>query len=254
MNIINIKGKNFSWQSTYTFSTNKNEIVKLVGDRDGDGQEDDIIASGWFIGQPIGANFDYDWNGIYQEGEDMPSWALPGYTKIIDKNGNGEIDVDDRSVLHSDQPNFRLGISNTLKWKKFALNIFINSQKGGYRSNPNLYLQASFYNRANTLNIPYWTPENKSNEGPILNFTNPYGHRFYESRSFVRLQDISLSYDLPQDLINKFSIRDIKLYISGKNLYTITNWSNWDPEIGDQSRGSYGPMYRSWVIGINVTL
>jgi hypothetical protein len=254
LNTINIDKHNFSWQTTFTFSTNKNEITKLVGDKDGDGREDDIIASGWFIGHPIGANYDYEWHGIYQEGETMPSWAKPGFPKIVDKNKNGVIDVGDRTVLHADQPDFRLGVSNTINWKKFSLVIFVNSQKGGYRANPNLILRSSFYDRANTLDIPYWTPENKSNEWPVINFSNPWNQKFYESRSFIRLQDVSLSYTLPQTVIDKLKIGSMKLYVSGKNLYTITNWSNWDPEIGDKNRWDYGPMYRSFIMGLNITL
>jgi len=254
LNTTNIAKHDFSWKTSCTFSTNKNEITKLVGDLNGDGREDDIIASGWFIGQPIGANYDFEWKGIYQVGETMPTWAKPGFPKIVDKNGNGTIDVGDRSVLHADQPDFRFGISNTFSWKEFSLNIFVNSQKGGYRANPNLLLGPSFYNRANTLNIPYWTAENKSDTWPILNFTNPWGQKFYESRSFVRIQDVSLSYTLPPSIINKLKIGSMKLYVSGKNLFTFTKWSNWDPEIGDQGRGDYGPMYRSVIVGLNLTL
>ena len=254
LNTVNISRKNFTWNTSVNFSSNKNKITHLVGDANGDGKEDDIIASGWFIGQPITANYDFSWDGIYQVGETMPSWAKPGFPKIIDWNKNGVIDAGDKHVISADQPDYRLSISNTFSYKGFTFNFLVNSQHGGYKASPQFILGTDFYNRANSLNIPYWTPENKINNWPVINFNNPWGQKFYASRSFIRLQDVTLSYDLPKSLLSKVKIEGLKLYLSGKNLYTLTDWPLWDPEIGDVNRSDYGPMYRTFVIGINVTL
>jgi TonB-linked SusC/RagA family outer membrane protein len=253
LNTQNVKNKDFSWLTTFNFSTNKNEITHLVGDANGDGIEDDIIASGWFIGQPINANYDFSWDGIYQVGETMPSWAKPGSPRIIDYNGDGKIDAKDKHIVSDDEPDFRLSLSNTFNYKGLSLSFLFNSQFGAYRSSPQFGLGTDLYNRANTLNIPYWTPENQSNEWPAISFANPWGQKFYYSRSFVRLQDVSLSYDLPQSLIKKAKIESLKIYLSGKNLLTFTDWPLWDPEIGDVNRYDYGPMYKTFVIGLNVT-
>jgi TonB-linked SusC/RagA family outer membrane protein len=254
LNTVNVDKKDFRWNSTLTFSTNKNQITKLVGDTNGDGKEDDIIASGWFIGHSINANYDYEIDGIYQVEDEMPDWASPGYAKLVDKNNNGEIDSEDRSVLHNDDPDFRLGILNSFKWKSFSLDVFINSQKGGMRAN-NAYITYvnTFWNR-NELDFEYWTPENRSNKYPTPFYINTWNHRIYQSRSFIRLQDVSLSYTLPSNIISRFKVENMRFYISGKNLHTVTKWSNWDPEIGDNSKGSYGPMPKSWVLGLNLTL
>ena len=254
LNTVNITSKDFTWNTSINFSSNKNKITHLVGDANGDGKEDDIVASGWFIGQPITANYDFSWDGIYQVGETMPSWAKPGFPKIIDWNKNGVIDAGDKHVISADQPDYRLSISNTFSYKGFTFNFLVNSQHGGYKASPQFILGTDFYNRANSLNIPYWTPENKINNWPVINFNNPWGQKFYASRSFIRLQDVTLSYDLPKSLLSKVKIEGLKLYLSGKNLYTLTDWPLWDPEIGDVNRSDYGPMYRTFVIGINVTL
>ena len=254
LNTVNITSKDFTWNTSINFSSNKNKITHLVGDANGDGIEDDIIASGWFIGQPITANYDFSWDGIYQVGETMPSWAKPGYPKIIDWNKNGVIDAGDKHVINADQPDYRLSVSNTFSYKGFTFNFLVNSQHGGYKASPQFLLGSDLYNRANSLNIPYWTPDNKINDWPSINFGNPWSQRIFASRSFVRLQDVTLSYDLPKSLLNKLRLEGLKLYISGKNLYTLTDWPLWDPEIGDVNRYDYGPMYRTFVFGINVTL
>ena len=214
LNTVNISRKNFTWNTSVNFSSNKNKITHLVGDANGDGIEDDIIASGWFIGQPITANYDFSWDGIYQVGETMPSWAKPGFPKIIDWNKNGVIDAGDKHVISADQPDYRLSISNTFSYKGFTFNFLVNSQHGGYKASPQFILGTDFYNRANSLNIPYWTPENKINNWPVINFNNPWGQKFYASRSFIRLQDVTLSYDLPKSLLSKLKIEGLKLYLS----------------------------------------
>jgi len=258
----NLKGKEFEWNTTVTFSTNKNRITSLYGTVDANGKPLDDISNGWFIGQPIGAIYDYTLNGVYQVGENIPSPFQPGYFRIVDKNGNGAIDPDDRSIIGKTNPDFRLGLENTWKYKDFSLMVFVNSSFGGMKSNPMLNPANYFPDRLNIMvvpgEVPYWTAENRSNTRPTIGYAMPYTHGFYESLTYVRIQDVSLSYELPKKLVAKAKIGSLRVYISGKNLATFTKWSGWDPEIAGIGTGSAiemggYPMMKSYVAGINLS-
>lgn len=259
----NIEGKNWSWNTNFAFSLNRNKIIQLTGrDINNDGIEDDDIASGWFIGQPLGANYDYVFDGIFQQGDDLT--LIPGskagdikFKDISGPNGvpDGKITPLDRAVLHSNQPNFNLGITSILQYKNFSLSSTLNIREGGYSPNPLINPGSNFFDQANFLNTPYWTPANPINTHPRINYRNPLAYGFYESRSFARLQDVSLSYTFSDELIKKLKLSTLQVYVSGKNLYTRTKWNGWDPEFGGGGRdpGTNGPLLKTFIGGINVT-
>lgn len=262
INTQNIVGKNFSWNTNLVFSLNRNRIEKLSGeDLDGDGKEDDVIANKWFIGYPLGANYDYVVEGIWQEGEDMsidPS-AKPGYLKFKDISGDGQIGPEDRQVLHSNQPDFLVGLTNTFGYKGFTLSFMFNWRQGGYSPNTWTNHGTNQYNNANILDIPYWTPSNPLTDRPSIGYPNPKGYGFYEDRTFVRLQDITLAYELPKKIIEKIALNNLSIYVSGKNIATWTNWHGWDPEAGLGTRGEQyneinTPLMRSFTFGLKVGL
>ncbi|WP_139956734.1 SusC/RagA family TonB-linked outer membrane protein [Flavicella sediminum] len=261
----NIKTDNFSWDTGIAFSFNRNKIVKLSGrDLNEDGIEDDDIASGWFIGEPLGSNFDYVFDGIYQEGDDFtlnPS-GQPGDIRFKDIGGgaNGEpdgvIDSNDRKVLGSSQPDFIMGLTNVFRYKGFSLSSTFYTSQGGKSPNATLNPGTNFYDQANFLNVPYWTPDNPINTAARINYKNPLGYGFYQDRSFVRLQDVSLSYDFSSEILEKIGFSRLQIYASGKNLVTWTDWKGWDPEFGSGLRnpGSNGPLLKTYTFGINVSL
>ncbi|MEZ4905298.1 MAG: TonB-dependent receptor [Spirosomataceae bacterium] len=260
---LNLKKGDFSWNTNLAFSLNRNKILKLTGrDINKDGIEDDDIASGWFIGHPLGSNFDYVFDGIYQQGDDFSliAGAKAGDLKFKDLGGpngvpDGKITPDDRMVVSNNQPRFNMGITNVFSYKNISLSFFFNTRQGGYSSNSLINSGSNFYDQANFLNIPYWTPNNPSNTYPRINYRNPLGYGFYVDRSFTRLQDVSLSYNMPEKLISKFKIDGLQIYVSGKNVHTWTNWEGWDPEFGGGGRdpGSNGPLLKTFVGGINIS-
>jgi TonB-linked SusC/RagA family outer membrane protein len=239
LNTRNISSSNFTWESTVTFSRNKNKILHLTGeDVDGDGKEDDNIENNWFIGHPIYANYDFELDGIVQEGEtylpDNPVEFLPGYYRIVDQTGDGKITAEDKKVLHADLPDYRVGVNNILTYRNFSLSFFVNIVQGGYRNNPMLDIGTTssnlFPGQNNIIDVNYWTPENNSEDYPSLVYPNAYNHGVYDSRSFIRLQDASLSWQLPERWLNTINIQSARLYISGRNLLIWTDWHDWDPE------------------------
>lgn len=260
LNTRNIVKNDFTWSSSIVFATNKNKILNLYGDKQSD------RGNRWFIGQPISVAFDYTKVGIWQEDEitagDHLNWdpsAKAGDLKIADISKDGKIDDSDRSILGQRQAKWTGGLTNTLTYKDFSLNIFINTVQGAVENNRQLGVAGDEMGRRNSpAIIGYWSPENKSNEFRSLsNTSNRHGYGYIEDASFTRLKDVTLSYNLPNSVISKIGIGGLQLYASGRNLYTWTNWVGWDPEARDISRGSDNadinyPMVRSFVFGANV--
>jgi len=238
------------------FTSNRNEITSLYGvDADGDGVEDDDIANAWFIGEPVLVEFGLESDGIWQEGDDIPSPFEPGDAKFKDINGNGEFEGDnDRTVVGQREPKFIWGLGNTLNYKNFSFSFFVTGQHGFIREfrqlDPSLG-GSNFPGRAvNMLDEGdgWWTPENRSNTRPRLNYNNALGQQFYADRDFVRLQDVSLSYTFNDAVLDKLKLSNLKVFLSGRNLVTLTDWPGWDPENGDNNFNAF-PAARTYMIG-----
>jgi TonB-linked SusC/RagA family outer membrane protein len=267
LNTVNVATANFKWNSSIVFSNSKSEISELYGD----GLDD--IGSGWFLGEPIGVIRDYKKVGIWQESEiangDHLNWdpvAKAGDVKLADISGpdgvpDGVITDDDRTILGQTAPKWTGGLTNTFAYKNFTLNVFIQTVQGAMRNNSHIGMASDEIERRNSFaEIGYWTPENQSNEWRSLNKnSNPHGYGFPVKNNFTRIKDVTLNYDIPQHLLDKAGISALSLYLSGRNLYTFTDWIGWDPEERDTQRGwsnweiNY-PAVRTIVFGINLTL
>lgn len=257
LNTVNIEKNELQWISTFVFTANRNRIVELIG------KEDDI-ASSRFIGEPLFSHFNYVFDGIWQEGDDFavdPN-AKPGYIRFKDISGpdgvpDGKITAADRQVLGTSQPDFTWAITNNISYKGLTLSFLVNGQRGAISPNPVLNPGTNFYDRVNILDVAYWTPENPRNDVPSVGYPNPYNYGFYQSRDFVRLQDVTVAYALPSSIISKLGLSQVRLYLSGKNLKTWTDWTGFDPEHGQM--GTFdpslaGPLIKSYVFGLNVSL
>ncbi|WP_321372328.1 TonB-dependent receptor [uncultured Draconibacterium sp.] len=267
LNTVNVATADFKWNSSIVFSNSKSEITELYGD----GLDD--IGSGWFLGEPIGVIRDYKKVGIWQEDEiangDHLDWdpvAKPGDVKVADISGpdgvpDGVITDDDRVILGQTAPKWTGGLTNTFAYKNFTLNVFIQTVQGAMRNNHHIGMASDEIERRNSFaDIGYWTPENQSNEWRSLNKnSNPHGYGFPVKNNFTRIKDITLNYDVPQHMLDKAGISALSLYLSGRNLYTFTDWIGWDPEERSDGRGwgnwtvNY-PSVRTVVFGINLTL
>jgi TonB-dependent starch-binding outer membrane protein SusC len=105
----------------------------------------------------------------------------------------------------------------------------------------------------NMTSKPYWTPENKSNEYPSAYFTGDGRYQALQSRGFIRVQDVSLSYTFNQPCIKAAHINALKVFISAKNLATSTNWFGGDPEVGNGVRENVYPVPSTYSIGANIS-
>lgn len=257
LNTANFRRNDLEWTSTLTFSTNRNKITHLYGsDINSDGKEDDDLGNRWFIGHPLGVNYDYVFDGIYQEGDQLPVGYKPGFVRLKDLNGDDRITPNDRTFVGQQQPKYRWSIQNTVRYGPVSLSVLINAMQGWNKDiGPLLDPSAdrNFPGRAaNFLDAGWWTSENKSNTRPSLIYNNPFTHGFYQSRDFVRVQDVSLSYEFPKALVSRFKVGTLRVYASGRNLLTFTKWGGWDPESGDTGKSGF-PMPRTLVGGLNLS-
>ena len=269
LNSVNIKTKDFTWNTTFTYSRNRSSVVSVLGnDDDGDGKEDDLISSGLFIGEPKTAIYTYNYQGIYQIGDDdIPSHARPGLYRWEDLSGpDGEPDGEisptyDRKIIGYSSPAYRWSLNNEFKYKNFSLMVFINSIQGGkdrYYNRNSLFHNFNgidtYRNNSSEESVGlYWTPTNTDAIFRQLESGDQRSNNRYFQRSFVRLQNVSLSYDMPKALLTDVGISEVRIFASGKNLYTWTNWLGGDPELGNGLSQTSYPLLRTFTLGLNLT-
>jgi TonB-linked SusC/RagA family outer membrane protein len=253
----NVQLPNFTWETTLNFTAVRNRVTQIYG------TGGDDIVSGLFIGKPLGGIYDYVKTGVWQVGEDASSLdpgAKPGDLKFADVNGDGRITSLDRQYLGSSLPTWQGGITNTFTYKGLSLRIFFQTVQGVLRNNGNL----NFVDLGGRSNVPqeigYWTAQNASQDRPGINFSNPRGYGYASNGSFTRLKDVTLNYSFPATMTDKLHLGNLSVYLSGRNLYTWTNWIGWDPEQtytvgnGTGNGGTNFPQVRSIVAGVNVSL
>jgi TonB-linked SusC/RagA family outer membrane protein len=270
---VNIATENFKWTTELNFSSYRNKITELYGD----GLSD--INNNWFIGQNRNVVYDYEKLGIWQEGEDASKSdpiAKPGDLKFkdqltIDTNGDlkpdsadGKITEADKVVLGRRDPKWTGGITNTFTYKNLSLRIFIQTSQGGIRPNTDLTYADEAWRRNLPADFKYWTKENKDNYWPSLAaYKNYRGYQFAEDYSYIRIKDITLSYNLPQSILSKAKIQSLTVFVTGRNLITFTDWFGWDPEMTYYGRGSSNsqgswvdnyPVTRTFTFGVNLSL
>lgn len=255
VNTVNVKNKDFGWSTGFNFTTNKNTIEKLYGETDENGKELDDISNGWFIGKSLGAYYNYETNGIWQIGDAIPTGFRAGDFKIVDQNNDGIISPDkDRKIIGYNRPDWTFGFNTTLNYKGFTFYMLVNGSVGGVRDNAGMYDPSSVFNyRVRDQYIKWWTPEEQSTSVPSMDYQDSYSLNWLESTTFVRLQDVSLSYDFGKSVLERLKFGSLQLYISSKNPFLWSKWGGWDPETTGSGRGQY-PTMKSVIAGVKFTL
>lgn len=258
--------KDFHWSATVNLWTNRNKIVTITGtDADKDGVEDDLVASSIFIGKSKNAIFDYQTDGIYQIGETPLPGFFAGSVRLVDHEKDNNITPDDRVFLGRKEPAYQISLFNTFSWKNLALSVFINSIQGGKdgylgNNNPSYFRDDNFIRNNYPVQTNFWSPANPSGKYPrnISGSRAKIEPNMWQDRSFIRLQDISLSYNLVS-LVKKVKFQALNVFVSGKNLVTWTDWEGWDPEALDTNGNPMGlitngrPVMRAFTVGLNIT-
>ncbi len=260
INSRNVVLQKFQWMTNGNISFNKNEITSLYGIKDPvTGKEMDDIANNWFIGQPVRVNYDYVWDGIWQLGEEEAAAVYnsqPGYVRLKDLNGDNKIDANnDRRIIGQLDPKMLWGLTNTLIYGNFSFSFFFHGVNGVTAHNDRMTDSVQDDLRYNTIKKDWWTPTNPSTtwymNKKMANEMAGHGATLYESTDFIRLKDVSLAYDLPKNAISRIGLSNVKVYFSGRNLLTFTQWSGLDPELTDQDSQRNIPMQKEFIFGLN---
>lgn len=261
-----VNKEDFSWRTNLVFSMNRNKIVELFGDvgeytllgEERTGEVPDY-SNQWFPGKALDVVWDYDITGVWQENEreEAESYNMRvGDFKAVDLNEDGEYDeFSDKKFIGHTVPRFRLGFRNSFSFlKNFTASIFIRADLGHigeFSDALNPGWESNDRRNRNVGPVPYWTPENPINDYARLDVsTSGYGGdlRIFKSRSFVRIQDVTLGYNLPSATANRLKLSNVRVFSSVRNMATFTKWPGWDPESGDI------PLPASYNVGLSLSL
>lgn len=303
-----ISTKNFSWDSEFEISWNKNKLTKLSGTSSaailGVGQWNDVVSKS-DVGQPLFQFFGYVTDGVYTSYEDIENSPKPvsyggsnGYNKyntvwvgdvkykdISGPDGvpDGKIDENDRTYIGNPMPKYTFGWTNTFRYKDFDLSIFVNGSVGNKVYN---YIRMKLDNMksvwanqaATVINRSQITPINPNKDYSngylghnattvyhwyddidnvqVLNPTNiPAAHlndpnensrvsdRYIEDGSYLRIKNITLGYTFPKQWIKNLGLENVRLSCNIQNLWTITGYKGYDPEIGASTSDMNGYVY-----------
>lgn len=265
----NIRNRSFEWNTTVGFSYNKNRINHLYYDYDENGKERNDTSNGWYIGKAIGEIWNYEVGGIWQAGEADQAALLnqkPGDPKVINHFTDDDKVLADgtRVAVYNDNDKVYLGTTappiywnmrhDFTLWKDLTFSFSLYSYMG-HKSLSGIYLNqdnggSMITNAFNVFSKDYWTPDNPSNEYGRLDAQGPTGctgvQKLY-NRNFVRLDNISIGYTIPQKWTRQIMVDKVRLTGGINNVCTISDWEYADPETG-------GLATRTFNFGINITL
>lgn len=269
----NIQTKSFTWNTNFNISIIRNELRALESGAnykttrsgfDSNFTQDDYIA---IVGSSLGAIYGYEFDGIYQSSDFYitpdhkyilkegitnntrytdAGGLRPGVVKYKDQNGDGIITTADRTVIGNAIPKWYGGITNTFAWKGIDFSFMFQFNYGNDIYNATrLYATQSRNGRRNMLAevADRWTETNASNLVPSTKgyVTNDVYSRFVEDGSFLRLKSVTLGYTLPKKWTQKAYIKRMRVYATGQNLFCISGYSGYDPEVSTAGNNPMTP-------------
>ncbi|CAH8296740.1 TonB-linked SusC/RagA family outer membrane protein [Mariniflexile fucanivorans] len=264
----------FTWSANLNLGTSKNEVLSL-------GARDQITGSPYklggadvtrtVVGESLFHFYGLVTDGIYQTQDEVKEvlWAnpnqvivKPGDIRFKDLDGNGMINSDDRAIIGNPFPDLTYGLNLDAKYKNFDMSLFITGVAGNEIFNTNTYDLVGGANRLFNVSQSYydnkWSVTNPTGTEPrILGApqNNGISDRFVEDGSYTRLKNVSLGYTFPTGMFENYFSK-LRVYVSGQNLVTISDYSGLDPEIGGGEfgidRGKY-PQPKSVLVGVQVS-
>lgn len=281
INSRNIAHQNFTWNSNFVFTHFKNKLDQLVAGAALYGRVyyDNYTLTKTAAGESVGSFYGLKTDGLYRTEDDLKNsltqFGYPvaethtwlGDVRFQDVNGDGKVDEGDITNIGSPLPKFTWGFTNNFKLYDFDLSIFFQGSHGAKIYNflrwQTEKMDNPFYNQTTKV-LNRYTADNVNGELPRftnLNTNNVYvSDRYIEDGSYVRIQNITVGYRLPQHIASKALLTNFRLYFSIQNLYTFTKYSGYDPEVGvfnnnvrlqNIDMGHY-PVPRTFTFGANV--
>lgn len=262
LNTININKRHFSWTTDFNISFIRNKLLSLAGDSDyllarsgfnSNFSSYDYIAA---VGSATGSMYGYVFDGVYQMSDfnagpdgtltlkdgvvDISGHAgvpvTPGFIKYKDINKDGVITTEDRTTIGNGQPDWFGGITNTFNIHGVDISFMLQYSFGAEVYNAQrMWNTQSKLENVNLLSevVDRWTTTNASNKVPSATGYVSYdvNSRFIEDGSFLRLKNVTIGYTLPQRITRKSFISHLRIYLTGQNLFCLTRYSGFDPEV-----------------------
>jgi len=253
----------------------QNEVTFLGNDKEFIGGGAGFQAMGEVtriqVGESINSFYGYRTNGVFQSFDEVNSYvgsagtpiqpdAVPGDFKWMDLNGDGTITDEDRTFLGTPLPKYTFGLTVSLNYKDFDLMMFTQGVAGNKIFQGLRRLDVANANYQTSI-LQRWTGAGSTNTHPRLTNSDPNGNYgrfsdFYlEKGDFIRFKTVQFGYTLPTDLVNKIGAQKLRLFVTGENLLTLTDYTGFDPEIGGNVMGidkGYYPQARSFMFGLNL--
>lgn len=247
----------FKWDTDFNISFNRNELKSLSltpvywGARTNDNVNQYVVRNA--PGQPLGSFWGYICDGVNPETGDLI---------YRDVNGDGEVTSSDRTYIGDPNPDFTFGLTNTFTYKGFSLSILLQGSVGNDIYNVSRMESEGMFNSNNqdTGVLRRWRIPGQITDVPRVGFNQQNSSYYIEDGSYLRVKDISLSYDIPKAAISKIHLTRLTPYVSFTNLITWTGYSGRDPEVNQAGNsgsvqgidwGTY-PLCRSFAMGVKV--
>lgn len=277
-----IRTSDFNWNAVVNFSTNDQEVldigplVRVQLDNNGYGAQTNFLE----VGVPVGAAFGVEYRGTWKSQDEIDAelakpagertlvsvsnFYRPGKPRYADTNGDGVLNLDDYHFLGTPHPKLYGGFGSTFSYKKVALDFFFNFAQGHH-----MYNNMEFFAGTGTYltnQMAYmadrWSPDNPDSDIPGVNSRDHIpSTRLLQDASFLRLSQLNLSVDLADYVFKKPNKRFV-VFIGGRNLFLLTKYNGYDPEVNSSGTSStvrakddgVYPNSRIWNLGINLTL
>ena len=253
----NLRGEAFTWDTDFNISFNRNKLTKLELQKVYYDAKTADVVNDYVVrnepGRALGGFYGYISDGVDPE---------TGELMYRDLNNDGKISSSDRTYIGDPNPDFTYGMTNTFSWKGFNLSIFIQGSYGNDIYNASRIETEGMYDGKNQSDrvLNRWKIPGQITDVPKANFKLLNSTYFVEDGSYLRLKDVSLSYNFKGKLLKKWGITRLQPYFTATNLLTWTSYSGMDPEVNQWGNsgtvqgidwGTY-PHCRSYVFGINV--
>jgi len=267
----NINKDNFKWSTDLVFAYNKNEVIDINSDVP---LTTGSIGLNYTLGriqsgQPINVFYGFVHDGIFQTQEQVNNHAVqvpgndpatstsPGDIRFRDLNSDGVINDDDRTFIGNPNPKFTYALNNSFKIGNFDVSVFFQGVYGNDIFNANrLYTEnMSVTTNQSTAVLNRWSGPGTSNSIPRAVFGDPNNNnrqstRYIEDGSYLRLKNVNIAYNLPMEKFKNGFFDSVKVYVSGQNLFTITEYSGFDPEVGPNGiDNNIYPITRTFTLG-----
>lgn len=260
-------------------SFNKNKVIAMgseSGSIKGGSTNQNITTSETKAGYPIGGYWLISTAGYFNSQEEVDAYAKdgkkiqpaaePGDIKFVDANNDGVINDDDRVFQGSPFPDFTFALNGNMRYKNFDLSIGLQGVLGNkiYNATRQTLEDVTKGSNFQASCLDYWTPENKNASHPRLTWDDPNRNtraesdRYLENGSYLRLRSVQLGYTFPQTWF-KGAIQHARVYINAENLFTITSYSGYSPDVNADNANYRGfdnfiyPTNRTFMLGLNVT-